>query len=233
MPKKMEKFKKNLLQNMPLLLIFAVLFCVTLLTSVNTLSASTSSPSQSNSTTITPITPQQQSQVPQQSQLVLSPPRPPQISWNELEEAEGLVTIGKIDSIIYTIYGKWIATGDWMMNVSDGELSSFNTTMTWDNGTTAHSHEFLNFETTDDVDISAEDETISIAGTMDIGTDGVVSWQGIPSEIVIEGGRIITVSLDDEGTNRHFAGQSVHGNVTSLSICPATPGPGMQISPAC
>ena len=105
--------------------------------------------------------------------------------------------------------------------------------MTWNNGTTAHSHGFLNFETTDDVDISAEDETISIAGTMDIGTDGVVSWQDIPSEIVIEGGRIITVSLDDEGTNRHFAGQSVHGNVTSLSICPANSCLGMQIPPVC
>jgi hypothetical protein len=254
----MGKYKKDLLQNTALPIVFAVLFWVTLLTSGDSLSASTPSPSQSNLTTITPqqqskifslnttytspsqsnlttITPQQQSQVPQQNQQALSPPQPPQISWNELEEAEGFIANGKIDSIIYTINGKWTAIGDWMMRVSDGELSSFNTTMNWYNGTSSHSHEFLNFETTDDdvVDISAEDQTISIAGTMDIGTNGVISWQEIPSEILIEAGRIITISLDDEGTNGHFGGQSVHGNVTSLSICSTAPGPAMQIPPGC
>jgi hypothetical protein len=150
-----------------------------------------------------------------------------------LEEAEGFVANGKINSIIYTINGNWIATGDWIMNVFDGQLSDFSTTMGWHNGTAAHTHEFLDFEAADDVDISAEDQTISIAGTMDIGTNGVVSWQEIPSEIVIEGGKIITISLDDEGTNRHFGGQSVHGIVTSLTICSTTPGPAMQISPGC
>ena len=119
------------------------------------------------------------------------------------------------------------------MTVVDGELTSFNTTMIWVNGTAVDSNGFLNFETTDDVDISAEDQTISIAGTMDVGTNGVTSWQEIPSEILIEAGRIITISLDDQGTNRHFGGQSVHGNITSLSICSATPGPAMQILPAC
>jgi hypothetical protein len=49
------------------------------------------------------------------------------------------------------------------MTVVDGELTSFNTTMIWVNGTAVHSHEFLNFETTDDVDISAEDQTIFVA----------------------------------------------------------------------
>jgi hypothetical protein len=170
---------------------------------------------------------------PQNQQQVPPPPQPPQISWNELEEAESFIANGKMNSTLYTINGNWIANGDWRMNVVDGELTNFNTTMAWYNGTAGHTHEFLNFETEDDVDISAEDQTISIAGTMDIGTNGVVSWQDIPSEILIEGGRIIAVSLDDEGTNRHFGGQSVHGNVTSLRICSASPGPSMEVSPTC
>ena len=232
MPRKMGKYKKNLLQHMTLSILFAVLIWLMLLTSGSTLIASPSSPSQSNVTTVTPSQ-QQQSQVPQQDQRVLSPSQPPQISWNELEEADSFIANGKIDSIIYTIYGQWIATGDWRMNVLDGELTFFNTTMAWNNRTSGHSHEFLNFETTDDVDISAEDQTISIAGTMDVATNGVVSWQEIPAEILIEAGRIITVSLDDAGTNRHFGGQSVHGNVTSLSICSEPPGPAMEIALAC
>lgn len=257
MPKKMGKNKKNLLPNRALFILFAVLLlCVTLLTSVDTSNASISSPPQSNFTTITPeqeskvpslnttypLPPQSNfttlttpplPQVPQQNQQVLSPPPPPQISWNELEETEGFVANGKINSIIYTINGNWIAIGDWVMNVADGELTFFNTTMAWHNGTAGHSHEFLNFETEDDVGISAEDQTISIEGTMDIGTNRAVSWPDIPSEIVIEGGKIITISLDDEGTNRHFGGQSVHGIVTSLTICSTSPGPAMQVSPGC
>jgi hypothetical protein len=238
----MGKYKKNLLQNMALLTLFAILFYITLLPLANALNAiSSSSPLQSISRFVTPQPPplQQQQplpqppQTPQQNQQVVSPPQFPQIAWDELEEAEGFIAMGKIDSTLYTINGNWKATGDWNMNVSNGEVSSFNTTMTWHNGTSGHGHEFLNFETTDDVDISAEDQTISIEGTMDVGTNRAVSWEDVPSEIVIEGGRIIRVSVDDEATGEHFSGQSVHGNVTSLSICSTTPGPAMQVFPGC
>jgi hypothetical protein len=253
----MEKYKKNLLQNMPLLILFAILFYITLLPSANALNAISSSPLQSISTTVTPpqqqqpqvpqqnattITQQpqqqqqQQPQLPQQNQSVPSPPPQfPQISWDELEEAEGFIANGNIDSTLFTINGNWEAIGNWSMNVADGELIFFNTTIAWYNGTAGHSHEFLNFETTDDgVDISAEDQTISIAGTMDVGTNDAVVWEEVPSEIVIERGRIISVSVDNEATDQHFSGQSVYGNLTSLSICStAAPGPAMQVSPAC
>jgi hypothetical protein len=258
MPKKMGKNKKNLLPNRALVILFAVVLCVTLLTSVDTSNASISSPPQSNFTTITPeqeskvpslnttypLPPQSNfttlttpplPQVPQQNQQVLSPPPQfPQISWDELEEAEGFIANGKMDSTLYTINGNWRSTGDWSMNVADGELMNFTTTMAWYNGTAGHSHEFLNFEADDDdVDISSEDQTISVAGTMDVGTNGAVAWEDVPSEIVIERGRIFSVSVDNEATDEHFSGQSVHGNVTSLTICSTTPGPAMQVSPGC
>ena len=180
--------------------------------------------------------PQQQEplEVPQpQQQIVSPPPQFPEISWDELEEAEGFIANGKMDSTLYTINGNWRSTGDWSMNVADGELMNFTTSMAWYNGTAGHSHEFLNFEADDGVDISAEDQTISVAGTMDVGTNGAVAWEDVPSEIVIEGGRIISVSVDNEATDEHFSGQSVHGNVTSLTVCSTTPGPAMQVSPAC
>jgi hypothetical protein len=177
---------------------------------------------------------QQLLQVPQTNQGVSSPTQPPQISWDELEETDSFIANGNINSTIYTINGNWKATGDWNMNVVDGELTAFNTTMAWHNGTAGHTHEFLNFEATDDgVDISAEDQTISVAGTMDVGTNGAAAWEDVPSEIVIEGGKIITVSVDNEATDEHFSGQSVFGNLASLRVCSTTPGPAMQVSSAC
>src|SRR5918996_6326699 len=175
------------------------------------------------------------SEVPQENQQVVSPTPPqfPQISWDELEEAEGFIANGKMDSTLYTINGNWRSTGDWSMNVADGELMNFTTTMAWYNGTAGHSHEFLNFEADEDgVDISAEDQTISVAGTMDVGTNGAVAWEDVPSEIFLQRGRIIGVSVDNEATDEHFSDQSVYGNLTSLRICStATAGPAMQVSP--
>jgi hypothetical protein len=236
MPKKMERCKTNLLQYATSLILLVLLFSIASLPSVNALNAISSSPLQSISTTVIPQQPPP-SQVPQlDQQQVVSPhpPQPPQISWDELEEAGGFIANGEMDSTLYTINGNWKSIGNWSMNVADGELMNFTTTMAWYNGTAGHSHEFLNFEADDGVDISAEDQTISIAGTMDVGTNGAVVWEDVPSEIVIDRGRIIAVSVDNEATDEHFSGQSVYGNLTSLTICSAaaTPGPAMEVSPA-
>jgi hypothetical protein len=108
--------------------------------------------------------------------------------------------------------------------------------MAWNNGTAAHTHEFQNFVMDDGSDnISIDSEGgITIAGVMDVGTNGVVSWPSVPAEIVIQQGKIVTVSLDHEDTDNHFGGQAVHGTVNSLQPCSATPGPNMQVpSGAC
>ena len=225
------------------LILLVVLFNFALLPSAHALNGISSSPLQSISTTEIPEQlspsqgpqlqqPPQQQQQPQQ-QVVSPPPQFPQISWDELEEAEGFIANGKMDSTLYTINGNWKSIGNWSMNVADGELTNFTTAMSWYNGTAGHSHEFLNFEADDGVDISAEDQIISVAGTMDVGTNGAVAWEDVPSDIVIQGGKIISVSVDNEATDEHFSGQSVHGNVTSLTVCSTTPGPAMQVSPAC
>src|SRR5919106_1290014 len=181
MSKKIARHRTNVLQNMTSLMLLVVLINIALLPSAYALNAISSSPLQSISTTVVPQqpppsqVPQPQpqpqqpppSEVPQENQQVVSPTPPqfPQISWDELEEAEGFIANGKMDSTLYTINGNWKSTGDWSMNVADGELMNFTTTMAWYNGTAGHTHEFLNFEAADDVDISAEDQTISVAGT--------------------------------------------------------------------
>jgi hypothetical protein len=104
--------------------------------------------------------------------------------------------------------------------------------MAWNNGTSAHTHEFHNFEMdedSDDISIDSEGGITIEGGVMDVGTNGVVSWPNVPAEISIQQGKIITVSVDHEETNNHFGGQSVHGIVTSLTPCSASPGANMQI----
>jgi hypothetical protein len=260
MSKRLENNKKNFARNMGSFLLYAVLFYITSLTSAHTLNAqpvgppTTTFPAPPTTTTTpppttttpppTPTTPPPTTTTPppttleqqrlQQNQSVLSSPQFPQISWDELEEARSFIANGNMNSTLYTTNGDWVSTGNWSMRVADGELTNFTTTMAWYNGTAAHTHEFLNFEPDDDVDLSAEDQTISVAGTMDVGTNGAVVWEDVPSNIDIQRGRIITVSVDDEATDHHFSGQAVYGNLTSLDICSTdAPGPAMQVPTAC
>jgi hypothetical protein len=151
---------------------------------------------------------------------------------NQLVDSEDFVASGTINSTLYTTNGNWEAIGIWTLSVSEGEVTSFDTDMAWNNGTSAHTHEFQNFEMDEDSDdISIDSEGgITIGGDMDIGTNGVVSWPSVPAEIIIQQAKIITISVDNEETDNHFGGQSVHGTVTSLTPCSALPGPNMQIS---
>lgn len=172
----------------------------------------------------------QQQQQPQQQQTGQQQIAP----LSQLVDSEDFAAGGTINSTLYTTNGNWVATGVWTLTVSEGELTSFDTDMAWNNGTAAHTHEFQNFVMDDDSDnISIDPEGgVTIEGEMDVGTNGVVSWPSVPAEIIIQQGEIITVSVDHEDTDNHFGGQSVHGSVTSLQPCSATPGANMQVTTA-
>jgi hypothetical protein len=150
---------------------------------------------------------------------------------SQLVDSEDFAADGTINSTIYTPNGNWAAEGIWTLTVSEGALTSFDTDMAWNNGTAAHTHEFQNFVMDDDSDtISIDSEGgVTIAGEMDVGTNGVVSWPSVPAEIIIQQGKIISISLDHEDTENHFGGQAVYGTVSSLQPCSATPGANMQI----
>jgi hypothetical protein len=174
----------------------------------------------------------------------LSQPIPPH------EALDSFRANGKIDSDIITTSSKWDATGDWNMTVQDNELQQFTTIMGWTNATSGHSHEFLDFEVEaeEEEEEGAEEEEeegaegivlppdniVSIKGTMDVGTNGAISWEDVPATIDIGGGgKTITISLDHEETDHHFAGQPISGIVTYLTPCSDTPGPSMEVSPPC
>ena len=120
------------------------------------------------------------------------------------------------------------------MEVEDNELEQFTTNMTWTNATSGHTHEFSGFEAEDEEIVLSPDNIVSIEGTMDVGTNRATSWEEVPATIDIGGGgKTITISLDHEETDHHFAGQPVSGVITSLTPCSDTPGPSMQVSPPC
>jgi hypothetical protein len=154
----------------------------------------------------------------------------------EDEESEGLenfVANGDIDSIIYTVSGKWDAKGRWALSVSDGRVTSFDTDMTWKNATAGHSHELRNFQAQDDSTGLSADQSLSFEGDIDVGTNRATSWSEIPVRIDMEKGKIITITVDDEDTDHHFGGQSIHGTVSVVKPCNTQPGADMQIPTDC
>ena len=159
------------------------------------------------------------------------PPAVPQPT-GEAEPIDSFAGRGGIDSMIYTVNGNFHANGTWLLRVSDGMLTSFNSLMTWTNQSNpllSHTHELQNFEAGDEEIERESDGSMSLEGEMDVGTRGVITWPDVPAEIFIEGGKIITISLDNDATDNHFADQPVHGIVTSFTPCPTTPGPSMQV----
>jgi hypothetical protein len=185
--------------------------------------------STTNRSTSTPQPIQQQQPQPIQQQQPQPQPFIP-----SHEAVDGFIANGKITSDIITATTKWTATGDWNMVVNNNELQLFTTNMTWNNGTSGHTHEFLGFEAEDGEIVLPPDNIVSITGTMNVGTNRATSWEDVPATIDIGGGgKIISISLDHEATDHHFAGQAVRGDVTLLTPCSDTPGPSMQVYPSC
>ena len=174
----------------------------------------------------------------QQQQPVQQQPVQQQITQEQLQipqhgPIDSFKASGKINSYIVTAASPWNATGDWSMIVENGEMKNFVTNMAWFNGTTGHTHDFLNFDSRDDIELPS-DNILTIDGEMDVASNGVITWDGVDSTINLGGGgKTITISVDHEATDHHFAGQPITGTVTSLTPCSDTPGASMEILPTC
>ncbi len=144
----------------------------------------------------------------------------------------GFLSKGTINSLIQTPTGNWIATGNWSMSVDNGSLAGFGTNMTWfnSNGKASHTHEFRNLRAGAG---TIQGNKIIINGLTDVGTNHRVVWKNVPTTISIQGGKTIRISVADNATNHHFAGQPVFGLVTSFIPCSDVPGPNMEVLPSC
>ena len=155
------------------------------------------------------------------------------------QSASGFVANGKINTVIDVPNGKWLAAGNWSIIVNNGNVTSFDTKMTWYNssGTNAHTHELTNFKSVSDytqaVPMNLTDKQKTIEGFTDVGSNGRTSWLEVPTVITINDGKIISISVDDNKTNGHFAGQPLLGIVDSFVPCSDVPGPNMEFLPPC
>ena len=84
------------------------------------------------------------------------------------------------------------------MIVENGEMINFVTNMAWFNGTTGHTHDFLNFDSSGEIELPP-DNIVTIEGEIDVASNGIISWDGVESTINIGGGgKTITISIDHE-----------------------------------
>ncbi len=155
------------------------------------------------------------------------------------ESASGFVANGKINTVIDVPNGKWLAAGNWSIIVNNGNVTSFDTKMTWYNssGTNAHTHDLTNFKSVSDniqaVPMNLTDKQKTIEGFTDVGSNGRTTWFEVPTVVTINDGKIISISVDDNKTNGHFAGQPLLGIVDSFVPCSDLPGPDMELLPPC
>jgi plastocyanin len=199
---------------------------------------STSPSERPNATLPANITGQQRQQLP--SQKPAAPQQQPTQPLQQQQQTynQGFNSKGAINSLIKTHTAAWIATGNWIMNVDNGTVTLFDTNMTWynNNGATSHTHEFQNFKPTSPAKITLLPNTvsgISFKGVMDVGTNHRIVWKNVPTTININGEKTITISVADNATNHHFAGQPIFGLVSSFVPCSEIPGPNMEILPPC
>jgi len=139
--------------------------------------------------------------------------------------SQGTMSTGTINSVIKTPSAEWIANGNWTMNMINRNTTYFKTDMTWfnNNGKTSHTHQFQNFRSAatnstggNMTSILQPGNNVILNGLMDVGTNHRIVWKNVHSTIIIHGGKTISISVADNATNHHFAGQPIFGLVTSF-----------------
>jgi hypothetical protein len=116
---------------------------------------------------------------------------------------------------------KFILSGDWDMNVENGNLTDFTANFYTGpvNGAENHTHQLGNFTVNESTPIQlSPDKSISLSGILDVGTNGNKAWDNVNATVDVSKGRSITISLADEDTERHFMGQQIYGIVKGLRI---------------
>lgn len=120
-----------------------------------------------------------------------------------------------------TTVPKFILSGDWDMNINNGNLTDFRASFYTGpvNGAENHTHQLSNFRVNEDIPIQlSPDKSISLSGILDVGTNGNKAWDNVNATVDVSEGRSITISLADEDTERHFMGQQIYGIVKGLRM---------------
>jgi|SoiMethySBSTD1v2_1073268.scaffolds.fasta_scaffold02655_10 hypothetical protein len=120
-----------------------------------------------------------------------------------------------------TTVPKFILSGDWDMNVENGNLTDFRANFYTGpvNGAENHTHQLGNFTVIENTPLQlSPDKSISLSGILDVGTNGNNAWDNVNATVDVSKGRSITINLADEDTERHFMGQQIYGIVKGLRM---------------
>ena len=122
-------------------------------------------------------------------------------------------------TIDLTTVQKFILSGDWSMSVDQGKLTNFNANFYTGpvNGANNHTHQLSNFRVNNNSPIQlSPDNSLSISGILNVGTAGNNAWNDVNTTVIISNGRTISISLDDNDTQRHFMDQQIYGIVKGI-----------------
>jgi hypothetical protein len=139
-------------------------------------------------------------------------------------------SIGQISSLVITVPEsgfnitdafKVILTGEWNLNVRNGNITEFavNFLASPMDGSKPHIHQITDFRPYDNsVEPIAltRDYSLSVNGTADIKINGVTVWEDADVSISISKGNTFIFDPDDLDTEDHFGDQQVYGIVTGL-----------------
>ena len=137
---------------------------------------------------------------------------------------------GQISSLVITVPEsgfnitdavKVILTGEWNLNVRNGNITEFavNFLASPMDGSKPHIHQITDFRPYDNsVEPIAltRHYTLSVTGTADIKINGVTVWEDADVSISISKGNTFIFDPDDLDTEDHFGDQQVYGIVTGL-----------------
>lgn len=139
--------------------------------------------------------------------------------------------IGQISSLVITVPEsgfnitdafKVILTGEWNLNVNNGNITEFavNFLASPMDGSKPHIHQITGFRPYDNNSEEpialTKDYSLSVNGTADIKINGVPVWEDADVSISISKGNIFIFDPDDLDTEDHFGDQQVYGIVTGL-----------------
>ncbi len=138
--------------------------------------------------------------------------------------------IGQISSLVITVPEsnfnitdafKVILTGEWNLNVNNGNITEFavNFLASPMDGSKPHIHQITAFRPYDNSGepiALTKDYSLSVNGTADIKINGVPVWEDADVSISISKGNIFIFDPDDLDTEDHFGDQQVYGIVTGL-----------------
>ncbi|MGN6623032.1 MAG: hypothetical protein ACTHKK_02705 [Candidatus Nitrosocosmicus sp.] len=129
---------------------------------------------------------------------------------------------GPLSSFLSTPSGNWVVSGNWTLEVQNGNISDFNANMQWDPTNLTkltHSHNFANFRAdpnTQTISLGSE-RIVDVKGIMDIGANNKIEWTNVPAEIKTTGNTITISILDDAKTGNHFNNYPIFGKVGKVS----------------